>query len=87
MQSEIKRLLAAVPKQSSAPMVFHELSPDLCSVTSRTFIGRAYELFGFVNIADTAGSGYPQLSAEYVLAADPGDADSGFVMPSRGAPG
>lgn len=74
MRSEIRRLLAAAPKQSPAPTVFHELSPDLYTATSKTFIGQVYELFGFDNIADaadTAGSGYPQLSAEYVLSTDP----------------
>ncbi len=74
MQSAIQRSLADVPKRSPAPTVFHELSPDLYTVTSRTFIGQVYELFGFHNIADEPGraaSDYPQLSAEYVLAADP----------------
>ena len=74
MRTEIERLLAEVPRQSPAPTVFHELSPELYTATSETFIGQVYELFGFANIADKAdatGSGYPQLSAEYVLSADP----------------
>ena len=74
VRTEIERLLAEVPRQSPAPTVFHELSPELYTATSETFIGQVYELFGFVNIADEAdatGSGYPQLSAEYVLSADP----------------
>jgi iron complex transport system substrate-binding protein len=43
-------------------------------VTSKTFIGSIYKLFGAVNIADAAGGkapDYPQLSAEYILSADP----------------
>jgi cobalamin transport system substrate-binding protein len=54
--------------------VYHELSPDGYSATSKTFIGRVYGLFGLRNVADkadSAGSGYPQLSAEYLVAADP----------------
>jgi cobalamin transport system substrate-binding protein len=54
--------------------VFHELSPDYYSATSSTFIGRIYKLFGFRNIADAADSshtGYPQLSPEYIISANP----------------
>jgi iron complex transport system substrate-binding protein len=54
--------------------VFHELTPDLYSATSRTFVGQVYRLLGLRNVADaadTAGSGYPQLSAEAVIAANP----------------
>jgi iron complex transport system substrate-binding protein len=54
--------------------VYHELEPDLYSATSKTFIGRIYALFGLRNIADAAdstGSGYPQLSAEYIIGANP----------------
>jgi len=53
---------------------YHELSSDLFSATSSTFIGEIYGLFGMVNIADEAdtdGGGYPQLSAEYVVEQDP----------------
>ena len=54
--------------------VYHELSPDYYSATSRTFIGGIYKLFGLRNIADAAdstGSGYPQLSEEYIISANP----------------
>jgi len=54
---------------------FHELDNTLYSVTSDTFIGKVYKDFGLINIADKAAGadsyGYPQLSAEYVLKADP----------------
>lgn len=53
---------------------YHELSDDLSSVTSKTFLGQVYGLFGLKNIADSAdkqGSGYPKLSREYLLKADP----------------
>ena len=54
--------------------VYHELGPDFFSATSKTFIGSVYTLLGLENIADEAGGtapDYPQLSAEYILSADP----------------
>ena len=55
--------------------VYHELDPTYYSATSQTFIGRIYKLFGLRNIADAAdstASGYPQLSAEYIVSQSPG---------------
>jgi iron complex transport system substrate-binding protein len=70
-----RRIAAAVRTQPPGPPLsfFHELSPDLFSVTSKTFIGSVYALFGLRNIADAApgADAFPQLSAEYVLAANP----------------
>ena len=74
MQSRLTKLIRSVPKSRRHLRVFHELSPDYYSATSQTFIGRVYRLFGFVNIADAADSthtGYPQLSGEYILSANP----------------
>jgi iron complex transport system substrate-binding protein len=54
--------------------VYHELTPDLYSATSNTFVGKVYTTLGLKNIADAADSsstGYPQLSAEYVVSASP----------------
>lgn len=53
---------------------FHELDSTLFTVTSATFTGQIYALLGLENIADPAdagGSGYPQLSSEYIVAQDP----------------
>jgi iron complex transport system substrate-binding protein len=62
-------------KKSGKLTFFHELDNTLYSVTSDTFIGKVYKDFGLVNIADKAAGadsyGYPQLSAEYLLKADP----------------
>jgi iron complex transport system substrate-binding protein len=72
MRSRIAKAVASAPKRSLS--VYHELTPDYFSATSKTFIGRVYQLFGLRNIADAAdasGSGYPQLSGEYILAANP----------------
>ena len=73
LKARIARVVAAAPTGRSLS-VYHELTPDLYSATSKTFIGRIYALFGLNNIADAAdstASGYPQLSAEYILAANP----------------
>jgi iron complex transport system substrate-binding protein len=74
MESKLTKLIRSVPKTRRHLRVFHELSPDFYSATSQTFIGRVYKLFGFTNIADAADSthtGYPQLSAEYILSSNP----------------
>ena len=66
--------ILAHSRRDSSLSVYHELEPDLYSATSRTFIGRIYALFGLKNVADAAdstGTGYPQLSPEYVIAANP----------------
>jgi len=73
MQKAIAQAVRSVPKRKLA--VYHELDPTYFSATSKTFIGRIYKLFGLRNIADAAdasGSGYPQLSGEYILSANPG---------------
>ncbi|MFL5950225.1 MAG: ABC transporter substrate-binding protein [Gaiellaceae bacterium] len=72
MKRAIAKAVKSTPRRKLS--VYHELSPDYYSATSTTFIGRIYKLFGLRNIADAAdssGSGYPQLSAEYILSANP----------------
>ena len=74
MQRTLTTLIRSVPKSRRHLRVFHELSPDFYSATSKTFIGRVYKLFGVSNIADGAdntNTDYPQLSAEYVVSANP----------------
>jgi iron complex transport system substrate-binding protein len=74
MQRRIAKVVSAVRVRAEGKRVYHELDPFLYSATSRTFIGKVYALFGLENVADAAdgaGTGYPQLSAEYLLAANP----------------
>ena len=74
MKSQIAQIVASVPKRATPLTYYHELSPDLYSATSSTFIGQIYGLLGLTNVADKAegaSSGYPQLSAEYLVAANP----------------
>jgi iron complex transport system substrate-binding protein len=74
MAKSIKEILAKA-KKGSKIRIFHELDDTYFSATSNTFIGKVYKDFGAVNIADAAAgadnSGYPQLSAEYLLKSDP----------------
>jgi cobalamin transport system substrate-binding protein len=73
MRTTIVKTVRSVPKRNVS--VYHELDPTYFSATSKTFIGRIYKLFGLRNIADaadSAGNGYPQLSAEYIVSANPG---------------
>lgn len=72
-REELVGLARSVPREPRLT-VFHELSTDLYSASSKTFIGEIYSQFGLRNIADRAArasSEYPKLSAEYVVAADP----------------
>ena len=73
MQTDIDRAVAAAPRRPSRLSYYHELDPTLYSVTSNTFIGQVYGLFGLVNIADGAeeGNDYPQLNAEYIVSSNP----------------
>jgi len=74
MKERIGRIVKAARPGAQGLSVYHELSPDLYSATSQTFVGKVYEAFGLRNIADAAdaaGTGYPQLSAEYVVSANP----------------
>lgn len=85
MRSQIGALLEnADPFESRS--VYHEVDSTLFSATSATLIGDIYNQLGLRNIADEAidefGSGYPQLSAEYILSEAPeliflADADFG----------
>ena len=73
MKAQIAKIVAAGRPERHLTY-YHELDKNLYSATSRTFIGQLYGLLGMENIADAADkdkSGYPQLSAEYVVKADP----------------
>ena len=75
MQAAIAEKVAAAP-DATGVSYFHELDNTLYTVTSSTFIGQVYGLFGLVNVADPADAdgsawGYPQLSDEYLVDADP----------------
>ena len=74
MQTHLAAIVKSVPESHRHLTVYHELDPTYYSATSKTFIGSVYKLFGFRDIADAAGGagdGYPQLSAEYIIAKNP----------------
>lgn len=75
LRARMAAIVASVRAQRGRRLSFyHELSPDLYSATSRTFIGSIYARLGLRNIADRAaakGIDYPKLSSEAIVAADP----------------
>ena len=74
MRRRLKDLAASLPASAKGASYYHELDPTYFSATSKTFIGAVYSMLGLRNIADPAdvdSSGYPQLSAEFIVAADP----------------
>ncbi|MDE0803567.1 MAG: ABC transporter substrate-binding protein [Acidimicrobiales bacterium] len=76
MQGDIDDLIAEIPERDEPLTYYHELDDTLFSVTSQTFIGQVYALAGLENVADAAdpdgeNGGYPQLSAEFLVDADP----------------
>ena len=75
MKQQIAAIAQSMPKRSAT--YYYELDQTYYSVTSTTFIGRSLRLLGLTSIADSAkgaaaSGGYPQLSAEFILNADPG---------------
>ncbi|MBO2451082.1 ABC transporter substrate-binding protein [Actinomadura barringtoniae] len=73
MRASIQQTVASAPKNKPLSY-YHELDNQLHTVTSSTFIGQVYGLFGLRNIADKAekaSGGYPQLSREYLLKSNP----------------
>lgn len=75
VKAEIAKIVKDTPKPAQPLTYYHELDQTLFSVTSATFIGEVYGLFGLENIADgddpNASGGYPQLSAEKIIDANP----------------
>jgi iron complex transport system substrate-binding protein len=76
LRGQISQIKAAVPRRSAPVTYYYELDQTYFSVTSDTFVGRLLGLLGMKSIADSAkgaaaAGGYPQLSAEYILKANP----------------
>jgi cobalamin transport system substrate-binding protein len=74
MKDGIAAAVTQVTPRAKKLTYFHELDPTLYTVTSKTFIGSVYSMVGLENIADaadTTGGGYPQLSSEALIKANP----------------
>jgi iron complex transport system substrate-binding protein len=76
VKNGIAKLVAGVPKRTTPLTYYYELDQTYYSATSKTFIGSLFALVGLTDIADPADAdgkarGYPQLSAESIVKADP----------------
>ncbi len=74
MQIDIDEVVAEFGEELAGVTIYHELDNTLYSVSSSSYVGELYSRLGLVNIADEAdpdGFGYPQLSPEYIVSADP----------------
>lgn len=76
LKKTINADIASVPAHPTKVVrVYYELDPTYYSLTSGTFVGSLMKALGLVNIADpkstSADAGYPQLSAEYIVSANP----------------
>ncbi|MEU7904246.1 ABC transporter substrate-binding protein [Actinoplanes sp. NPDC049118] len=76
MRTQIDKIVKSVPARKAALSYYYELDPTLYSATSSTFIGSIFSLFALENVADPADpdgakSGYPQLSPEALIKANP----------------
>jgi iron complex transport system substrate-binding protein len=85
MTADIDKIVKAVPARSEPLSYYYELDPTFYSVTSKTFVGSIFGLFGMSNVADPADpggakGGYPQLSAESLVKANP---DTIFLADSK----
>ena len=72
LRSELAAAFAAGPDVEVR--VYHEIDETFYSASSNSFIGAVYTEFGATNIADDAdtdGFGFPQLTEEYIVDADP----------------
>lgn len=76
IQADLDEVVAGADLGSEPMSYYYELDTTYFSVTSSTFIGSVIGLLGLENIADPADAdgaafGYPQLTAEFIIAADP----------------
>jgi len=75
--ASMKQQITALTAGTHGPATYYyELDQTYYSETSSTFIGQVLHLLGLTSIADAAkgaaaSGGYPQLSAEYLLKANP----------------
>jgi iron complex transport system substrate-binding protein len=85
MAVDIDRIVKSVPARSKPLSYYYELGPELYTLTSKTFVGSIFAMFGMTNVADPADAdgskfGYPQLSPEALVKANP---DTVFLADTR----
>lgn len=77
MKGQLAAVVAATPKPPAGTTYYYELDQTYYSVTTSTFVGQLFKQLGLTSVADSAtgaaaAGGYPQLTAEFILKADPG---------------
>ena len=85
MTATIDTIVKGVPARTKPLSYYYELDPTFYSVTSKTFIGSIFSMFGVTNVADAADptgakGGYPQLSQEALIKSNP---DTIFLADSK----
>lgn len=76
IEQGLSDILAASKGSGESVTYYHEIDSTLYTATSSTYFGEIYGMFGMENIADEADAdgsalGYPQISSEYIVDADP----------------
>jgi iron complex transport system substrate-binding protein len=76
IKTKVAHIIATTHKATSGANYYYEVDPTYYSATSTTFVGQLFGLLGLKSIADGAkgvasSGGYPQLSAEFILKANP----------------
>ena len=74
LRAQVAAVVADVGDAGAGMTYYYELDDTYYSLTSDTFVGNLLGQLGLRNIADEAkgaSSGYPQLSGEYIVAANP----------------
>ncbi len=75
LRATVSSIVKSTPRAPAGTTYYYELDPTYYSVTSSTFMGSLLSLLGLKSIADAVGvnsnGGYPQLTAEFILQANP----------------
>ena len=76
LRGQVSQIIAQLPHRARPLTYYYELDQTYYSITSSTFVGSLLKLLGMKSIADSASGaaaagGYPQLSGEYVIKANP----------------
>ncbi len=71
MSAQIAEITAVIADVEDGPLIFYEITADLYSAGTDTFIGGMITSLKARNVAAGAESSFPQLSSEAVIEADP----------------
>jgi iron complex transport system substrate-binding protein len=76
IKTKIAHIIATTHRATTGASYYYEVDPTYYSATSSTFVGQLFALLGLKSIADSAkgvaaSGGYPQLSSEFILKANP----------------